>query len=73
VCRSFCDKHEWKNWKVFWVPDKKSIFASGEENYDENDMDAPVFDDEEIEGGNGQVTTSTIPEQKAKVEKKGDL
>ena len=36
-------------------------------------MDAPVFDDEEIEGGNGQVTTSTIHEQKAKVEKKGDL
>jgi hypothetical protein len=35
--------HEWRNWKVFWVPDKKSIF-SNEEIYDENDMDAPMLE-----------------------------
>ena len=47
VCKSWCSQHEWKNWKVFWVPGKKSIFSS-EEIYDENDMDAPNFDDDEI-------------------------
>jgi hypothetical protein len=38
--------HEWRNWKVFWVPDKKSIFSSEEDAYDENDMDAPMLDPE---------------------------
>jgi len=46
ICRSFCTEHEWRNWKVFWVPDKKSIFSSDEIAYDENDMDAPYFDPE---------------------------
>jgi len=43
--------HEWRNWKVFWVPDKKSIFSSDEVAYDENDMDAPLLDLEEEEKG----------------------
>jgi hypothetical protein len=42
--------HEWRNWKVFWVPDKKSIFST-DEIYDENDMDAPMIeDDDQIDG-----------------------
>jgi hypothetical protein len=41
--------HEWRNWKVFWVPDKKSIFSSEEDAYDENDMDAPMLDPEQEE------------------------
>ena len=31
------------------MPDKKSIF-SADEMYDENDMDAPMIDDENIDG-----------------------
>jgi len=48
VCRSWCQTHEWKNWKLFWVPDKRSIFNSdgAAETYDEADMDAPMIGDD---------------------------
>ncbi len=49
--------HEWRNWKVFWVPDKKSIFST-DEIYDENDMDAPMIDDENQIDGEDQIKTS---------------
>ena len=58
VCRSFCPTHKWSNWKVFWVPDKKSIFSS-DEIYDENDMDAPMIDDENIDGEDAMIETSS--------------
>jgi hypothetical protein len=61
VCRSWCQTHEWKNWKVFWVPDKKSIFST-DEIYDENDMDAPLIDDDEqIDGAVSSITPQKKP------------
>jgi hypothetical protein len=33
-----------------WISDKKSIFSLGAEVYDENDLDAPCFEDEEVDG-----------------------
>ena len=36
-----------------WAPGKKSIFgvdAGGDGDYDEADLDAPIFDDDELEG-----------------------
>lgn len=58
VCRSWCQTHEWKNWKLFWVPDKRSIFSSGEtEAYDENDMDAPMIGDDQIDGETAAATS----------------
>jgi len=58
VCRSFCQVHEWRNWKVFWVPDKKSIFST-DEIYDENDMDAPLIeDDDQIDGEESKASSA---------------
>jgi hypothetical protein len=39
---------------VFWVPDKRSIFST-EEIYDENDMDAPMIENEDIDGAGEEV------------------
>ena len=66
ICRSYCSTHEWRNWKVFWVPDKKSIFST-DEIYDENDMDAPMIDDEnQIDCE--EVKTSSTPQIKRPTE-----
>jgi hypothetical protein len=50
ICRSWCPTHEWLSCNLNWIPDKKSIFSLDEEVYDENDMDAPFIDMEEIDG-----------------------
>jgi hypothetical protein len=36
-----------------WQPGKTSIF-SFDNDYDEADLDAPVFDQEDVEGGHGE-------------------
>lgn len=47
VCKSFCEEHEWRSSKMQWQPGKTSIFASDAE-YDEADLDAPVFDEADL-------------------------
>jgi len=62
VCRSWCPTHEWRNWKVFWVPDKKSIFAT-DDIYDEHDMDAPLLDSEDIGDGAAEETSTAAKKE----------
>ena len=62
MCRSWCQTHEWKNWKLFWVPDKRSIFSSEEMAYDETDMDAPMIDDDQIDGESTAVAVAAKPQ-----------
>ena len=61
--------HEWRNWKVFWVPDKKSIFSSEEDKYDENDMDAPLLDPEDGDDiGAHEITDTEVAQAKHKAQ-----
>ena len=53
VCKSWCQEHEWRNSKVQWAPGKNSIF-NFDDDYDENDLDAPLLDPEG-EPGDEQV------------------
>ena len=46
ICKSHCSEHEWNTSNVKWAPGKKSIFNLAEE-YDDADLDAPMFDAEE--------------------------
>lgn len=51
------------------MPGKKSIFASEEDKYDENDMDAPMLDlEDEGEPGEGGVTATDVAQSKHKAE-----
>lgn len=69
ICKSFCSVHEWRNWKVFWVPDKKSIFSSEEDKYDENDMDAPLLDPEDGDDiGAHEITDTEVAQAKHKAQ-----
>jgi hypothetical protein len=46
ICKSHCDVHKWSSANLQWAPGKNSIFAP-EEGYDEADLDAPVFDEDQ--------------------------
>ena len=48
ICKSHCKEHAWSQSHLQWAPGKSSIFSVEGEEYDEGDVDAPCFDDEEI-------------------------
>lgn len=52
ICKSHCKEHSWNSSNLQWAPGKNSIFSvnSGDGDYDEADLDAPVLDDNEICG-----------------------
>ena len=52
ICKSHCAEHSWNSSNLQWAPGKNSIFGvdAGDGDYDEADLDAPDFDDEEGEG-----------------------
>ena len=51
VCKSFCKEHSWNSSNLQWKPGKTSIFSvmSGDGDYDEADLDAAGFDEDEGE------------------------
>ena len=64
ICKSHCPDHAWSSSAVMWAPGKKSIFNI-DKDYDEADMNAPQFDDEDVADGEGEADKSQIKKKEA--------
>ena len=63
VCKSHCAEHSWNSSNLQWAPGKKSIFgaaAGGDGDYDEADLDAPMLDEDDMDGEGNAVELAPL-------------